>query len=118
MKDKLIIIIRSLAILLALTLLFSLIFSALYFFHVISQNMFHILNWIFGAISFFIAGIVLGAGIVKKALLHAFVIVIILALLGLFMMDSFAILAIVEFVSKLFLYVCGSVFALNMKIKT
>lgn len=117
MKDKLQTIVRSLAVLLALTIVFSLIFSALYYFHVISQSLFHILNWIFGALSFAFAGILLGYGINKKALLHAFVIALLLAIPGFVFMSDYSLMNILEFSSKLLLYIGGSVVALNLKSK-
>ena len=52
MKSKLQTYLQSAAILLALTLLFSLIFAALYYFTWISAETFHILNWIGGAIAY------------------------------------------------------------------
>lgn len=115
MKDKLLTIVRSLAALLALTIVFSLIFSALYYFHVISQSLFHILNWIFGAIAFAFAGILLGLGINKKALLHAFCIVCMLALFGFLWMSEHTLIASIEFISKLLLYIVGCLFSFNRK---
>lgn len=117
MKEKILTIVRSLAVLLAFTILFSLFFSALYYYHVISQNMFHILNWIFGACAFGAAGVLLGMGVNKKALLHAFVIALIIAIGGFLYMDSYTWIAILEFISKLALYMLGSVLAVNVKAK-
>lgn len=117
MKDKLLTIVRSLSILLALTIVFSLIFSALYYFHVISQSFFHILNWIFGAISFAIAGILLGYGINKKALLHALCIACVLAIIAFFVMDEYTLMNMIEFTSKLLFYIGGCIVALNFKTK-
>ena len=52
MKFKLQTYVRSVAVLLALTLLFSLVFAALYYFHAVSTSTFHILNWIGGIIAY------------------------------------------------------------------
>ena len=60
MKSKLQTYLQSAAILLALTLLFSLIFAALYYFTWISAETFHILNWIGGAIAYGCGGVWLG----------------------------------------------------------
>lgn len=117
MKDKLLTIVRSLAVLLALTIVFSLIFSALYYFHVISQSLFHILNWIFGAIAFTLAGMLLGQGINKKALLHAFFITTILAIIGCLMISEYTLVALLEFISKLLLYIVGCIVSIHRKIK-
>lgn len=110
MKDKLYAIGKSMAALCACMILFSLIFAALYYFHWISQSMFHILNWIFSAVSFLIAGALLGMGIKKKALLHAFVIIAIMALIGFVIMDHYTLINIVEFLSKLIAYALGCLF--------
>lgn len=118
MKMKIITIVRSLGVLFALTILFSLVFAALYYFNVISGATFHMLHWIFGVLSFLASGIVLGFGIQKKALLHAFGICIILALFGYFTIDSYTFVSISEFTSKLLCYVAGSVLGCNVKNKT
>ncbi len=54
MKDKMLAIGKSLALLCICSILFSLIFSTLYYAHIISQSIFHILNWIFGCTAYFI----------------------------------------------------------------
>lgn len=115
MKTNAKIILRSIACLLACTILFSLLFSVLYFFHVIETNTFHILNWIFGAIAYFIAGFVLGLGINKKALLHAFIIIAVVGLLAACLLESFSFLLIVKLISKLACYIVGCAFALSRK---
>ena len=60
MKFKLQTYVRSVAVLLALTLLFSLVFAALYYFHAVSTSTFHILNWIGGIIAYGAGGALLG----------------------------------------------------------
>lgn len=107
MKDKLLAIGASLAALCVCTILFSLIFAALYYFQLISQSTFHMLNWIFGAMSFLTAGILLGIGIKKKALLHALGLLIVFGIIGFLMMDAYTIMNIMEFVSKLLAYGLG-----------
>lgn len=110
MKDKINAIGKSMALLCACMILFSLIFAALYYFHVISQTMFHIFNWIFGLFSFLAAGVLLGMGIKKKALLHAFVLIGIMALIGFWLMDSYTLITISEFLTKLIAYALGCSF--------
>lgn len=109
MKEKLLAIGKSLAVLCACTILCSLIFAALYYFQIISQTIFHTCNWIFAVISFLCAGIVLGIGIKKKALLHALLVLLPIMILGLLWMDTFTILSISEFFSKLLAYAIGCV---------
>ncbi len=110
MKDKFLAIGKSMAALCACMILFSLIFAALYYFHWIPQSMFHIGNWIFSALSFLVSGALLGMGIKKKALLHAFVLIAIMALFGFWLMDQYTLINIVEFLSKLVAYVLGCLF--------
>lgn len=107
MKDKLLAIGKSVAALCACTILFSLIFAALYYFQWISQAAFHICNWIFGILAFLFAGILLGIGITKKALLHALGILVIFAIIGFPWMDGYTLLNVVEFLSKLLAYALG-----------
>lgn len=66
MKFKLQTYVRSVAVLLALTLLFSLVFAALYYFHAVSTSTFHIMNWIGGIIAYGVGGALLGIGVNKK----------------------------------------------------
>lgn len=115
MKEKFLCIAKSIALILALSIVFSLLFAALYYFHVISQNLFHILNWIFGCVAFFLAGVLLANGIKKKALLHAFAIVFGFAILGGFLLPSYELMSIVELASKLFAYVLGVFLVVNRK---
>ena len=117
MKEKILVIVRSLAVLLAFTILFSLLFSALYYYHVISQTIFYFLNWMFGACAFAISGCILGIGINKKALLHAFLIVLMIGICGFLYMDTYTLITVTAFLSKLILYMLGCVFALRMKAK-
>lgn len=109
MKDKMLAIGKSLALLCICSILFSLIFSTLYYAHILSQSIFHILNWIFGCATYFLAGVLLGLGIKKKALLHALVIIIVMGVLGCFFMDAYTILDIVEFASKMLAYALGCI---------
>ena len=78
MKATLTVYVRSLAVLFALTLLFSLVFSALYYFHVTSAAIFHACNWIGGLLAFGAGGAMLGLGVSKKALFHALPVVVVL----------------------------------------
>ena len=110
MKDKLYAVGKAMAALCACMILFSLIFAALYYFHWISQSMFHILNWIFSILSFLAAGVLLGIGIKKKALLHAFVLIAVMALIGFLLMDQYTLINIIEFLSKLIAYASGCLF--------
>lgn len=114
MKAKATTIAYSLGLLFALTILFSLIFSTLYYNNVISTNTFHILSWIFGCISYLCAGFMLGKGINKKALLHAFIIGIILLFIGFMMMENHGIIHYIEIGSKFIVYLIGSVIAANI----
>ena len=83
MKFKLQTYVRSVAVLLALTLLFSLVFAALYYFHAVSTSTFHILNWIGGIIAYGAGGALLGIGVNKKALFHALPVAAVFYLLSL-----------------------------------
>jgi len=107
MKEKLLAIGKSLAALCACTILFSLILAALYYAQWISQSAFHLCNWIFGAGAFLFAGILLGIGIKKKALLHAFVLIAIFAIIGFLCMDAYTFMNVLEFTSKLIAYALG-----------
>lgn len=100
MKTKLRLLLQSIAILLALTLLFSLIFSCLYYFNAISTNTFHILNWIGGMIAFCAGGWFLGQGVTKKALLHALVVVGIMLIPSLLLLPAYTLMNLVEVASK------------------
>lgn len=107
MKDKLLAIGKSLAALCACTILFSLLFAALYYFQWISQSVFHICNWIFGILAFLFAGVILGIGITKKALLHALGIIAVFTIIGFIWMDGYTLMNVVEFFSKLLSYALG-----------
>ena len=104
MKDKLPCIIRSIAVLLALTMLFSLAFACLYYFNLIQTKTFHILNWIGGVIAFGSGGILLGMYTEKKALLYAFLISILLGVFAIFIGEH-TLLGMVEIFSKLAAYI-------------
>lgn len=106
MKAKAQIMIQSIAVLLALTLLFSLIFAALYYFTLISTSLFHILNWIGGCIAYAAGGALLGYCIKKKALLNAFIVAVILSIPA-FLLSDFSFLAIIEILSKMLAYIAG-----------
>lgn len=107
MKDKLLAILKSAAALCACTILFSLVLAALYYFHILSQTSFHVLNWVFGAFAYCFAGILLGIGIKKKALLHALGILLIFLIIGLLCMDDYSMMNLLEFLSKLSAYALG-----------
>lgn len=96
---------KSIAVLCVSTLLCSLIFSVLYYFTWISTNTFHILNWIFGIVCFGISGAYLGMLAQKKALLHAFVIAMILLLFALLLSKSYTLLALAKSCSKIGFFV-------------
>ncbi|MCI8272304.1 MAG: DUF3792 domain-containing protein [Erysipelotrichaceae bacterium] len=116
MKSNAKILLQSIACLFLCTILFSLIFSILYFFHMINTNAFHILNWIFGAAAYLIAGFILGMGIQKKALLHALGVIAIIAVIGCLLLESFTLMVIIKLVSKLLCYTVGCAFALSRKV--
>lgn len=78
--------------------------------------MFHILNWVFGCIAYCIAGCVLGLGINKKALLHAFVMIAILGLMATLILESWSLWAVLKLISKLFCYLLGCALVLSKKI--
>ena len=110
MKDKLLAVLKSAAALCACTILFSLVLAALYYFHILSQTAFHTLNWIFGALAYGFAGILLGVEVKKKALVHALIVLSVFLIIGLFCMDSYTLMNIVEFASKLLAYALGTLF--------
>lgn len=99
MKAKLRMYMQSIAVLLVLTLLFSLFFSCLYYFHIISTKTFHILNWIGGILAFSAGGAMLGAGLSKKALFNALPIIVIIWIPSL-LLSGIRILSILEILSK------------------
>ena len=105
MKSKLQTYVRSIAVLLALTLLFSLVFAALYYFHAVSTSTFHILNWIGGIIAYGAGGALLGIGVNKKALFHALPVAAVFYLLSL--------PALLENLSKALVYVAAAVIAFS-----
>lgn len=84
MKNKLSCYMYSFAALLISSLLFSLLFSTLYYFAIISTAFFQQLCTIGGFLCFAISGAVFALYIEKKALLHAFVMVLFLAFPTLF----------------------------------
>ena len=99
MKSKLQTYLQSAAILLALTLLFSLIFAALYYFTWISAETFHILNWIGGAIAYGCGGVWLGIKTKKKAMFSALG-MILLFCIPVFLLSGISLLSIIEMLSK------------------
>ena len=109
MKENLLAIGKSMAALCACSILFSLILAALYYFHIVSQSTFHILNWIFGFLAYGFSGILLGIGIKKKALLHAVGVLVIIFIIGLICMDQYSVMNLIEFASKLLAYALGSI---------
>lgn len=113
MKIKAHQILNSIALLLAITLLFSLVFGLLYYFAKISTNTFHIMNWISGIIAFGAGGCLLGMHINKKALLHAFIIVVCIAII-MFLLADFSLMNTIEILSKCFAYVVACVIGFNL----
>lgn len=107
MKSRLETYARSIGVLFALTLLFSLLFSTLYYFHWISTSTFHITNWISGLIAYGMGGAILGMGIQKKALFHALPVAIIFFLLSLILSGT-ALLVLCENLSKTLLYIVAA----------
>lgn len=102
---------ESLALLCASTLLFSLIFATLYYFMLISTDTFHIANWICGMISFAAGGVLLGILAQKKALLHAFVILLILFALCMLLSSNYQLMSIIKTLSKCLCYLLGCMLA-------
>ena len=109
MKFKLQTYVRSVAVLLALTLLFSLVFAALYYFHAVSTSTFHILNWI---IAYGAGGALLGIGVNKKALFHALPVAAAFYLLSL-LLSGFSLPALLENLSKALVYIAAAVIAFS-----
>lgn len=116
MKSKIRIYIQSIAVLLVLTLLFSLIFACLYYFNVISTKTFHMVNWIGGVIAFGAGGCILGVGLNKKALFNAFPIIIIIWIPSL-LLSGIGIMSILEVLSKSLAYLicCFLLFSKTQK---
>lgn len=112
MKFKLQTYVRSVAVLLALTLLFSLVFAALYYFHAVSTSTFHIMNWIGGIIAYGVGGALLGIGVNKKALFHALPVAAVFYLLSL-LLSGFSLPALLENLSKALVYVAAAVIAFS-----
>lgn len=102
---------ESVALLCASTLLFSLIFAALYYFMLISTSTFHMANWICGVIAFVIGGVFLGILAQKKALLHAFVIALLLFILCMLLSHSYEFMSILQTLSKCLAYILGCMIA-------
>lgn len=115
MKTNIKIIMQSIGILFASTIIFSLVFAGLYYFHIISATFYHNLNWIFGALAYAVAGFFLGYNINKKALLHAFGIVAILGIVGYFLLPSTSIMLIIKLLSKLMVFLLGCILAVSKK---
>lgn len=113
LKTKTQVILNSLAVLLACTLLFSLIFGTLYYFAKISTSTFHIVNWIGGIIAFLAGGCMLGFKVNKKALLHASLIVFGLSIL-MFLLSGFTFMTSIEIISKCFAYILACILTFNM----
>lgn len=113
LKTKLQVIANSLAVLLICTLLFSLLFASLYYFAGISSDLFHICNWISGVLAFIGGGCMLGYKINKKALLHAFVIAILLAI-PMFILSGFSLMRIIENITKCIAYMLSTCITFNV----
>lgn len=109
---------ESLALLCASTLLFSLIFAVLYYFMLISTSTFHIANWICGIISFAAGGFLLGFLAQKKALLHAFVLVLILFILCMLLSSGYSLMSILKTTSKCLFFLIGCMVAYAKRKKT
>lgn len=116
MKSKLRMYMQSIAVLLVLTLLFSLIFASLYYFNVISTKTFHIVNWIGGIVAFGAGGAILGVGLNKKALFNALPIIVIIWIPSL-LLSGISIISILEVLSKSLSYVlfCFLLFSKTQK---
>lgn len=102
---------ESVALLCASTLLFSLVFAALYYFMLISTSTFHIANWICGVLAFVIGGVFLGIMAQKKALLHAFVIALLLFILCMLLSSNYTLISIIQTLSKCLAYILGCMLA-------
>lgn len=102
---------ESLALLCASTLLFSLVFALLYYFLLISTSTFHIANWICGIISFAAGGVLLGMLAQKKALLHAFVLVLLLFVCSMLLTPNYQFMAILKTISKCLFFLIGCMLA-------
>lgn len=104
MKEKIQCILRSIAVLLALTMLLSLAFACLYYFNLIETKTFHILNWIGGVLAFAAGGYMLGIGTEKKALLYALSMSVVLGVL-MFCIGEHSLMGLLEIGSKLIAYI-------------
>ena len=80
--------VESFAMLVVLTLLFSLIFSALYYFQWISCSTFHLLNITSAYLIYGCCGLWLGKHIKKKVLLHIFGILLPIGILSFLLWDK------------------------------
>ena len=87
------------SLLLILTLLLSLIFSILYYFHIISTTVFHIGNTIGGLIAYSISGVFLGLKTNKKALFHALPVILICFSVS-FLISNFSWYGLLENIAK------------------
>lgn len=103
MKIKFQAYIQSAAVLLALTLLFSLLFAALYYFTWISSETFHMLNWIGGVLAYGCGGVWLGLQIKKKALLSALILLLLICIPAFFLSGT-SFMAIIEILTKAFAF--------------
>ena len=112
MKSKLHTYVRSIAVLLALTLLFSLVFAALYYFHAVSTSVFHIANWIGGILAYGAGGVLLGIGVNKKALFHALPVAVFFFVLSL-VLSGFSLTVLLENASKALIYCIATLLAFS-----
>ena len=108
MKSKIQMYLQSIAVVLVLTMLFSLIFAILYYFNLISTKTFHIWNWITGLLAYICGGMYLGNTVEKKALLNAFLIVCILAIPAM-ILSQHDMMGWIQCASKLITYMIGCV---------
>ncbi|MGX8834170.1 YrzE family protein [Amedibacillus sp. YH-ame6] len=117
MKNKVQIYVQSIAIVLILTMLFSLVFASLYYFNVIQTNTFHILNWISGILAFGAGGFWIGKCIEKKALFNAFLVLLAVCIPALLLCEH-TLLGYIEVLSKLLSYMAVCLFIYTTKHKS
>ena len=113
MKQKTITILISAFILLILSLLSSLLFSTLYYFHLISYSQQITCLQIFSMISYAISGGYLGKMVTNKLLLHALPIILILLILSFFTLNHFN--SYLFFIIKFIIYLISALFIFHHK---
>lgn len=115
MKTKGITIAQSFCALLLISLLFSTLFAALYYFQVIASFTFQILCSVIGLLAYTIGGFILGHGIPKKALLHALGCMCIILVLGLYFMNHHTLWGYGLLFAKILAFLIGSIIAANLR---